>query len=61
MYRNSLEMDISRKAYALASKKIRDVNMKYEKPYLQLGYSLKDRQKIYDQEKANYSIGKPPT
>jgi hypothetical protein len=54
-------MDISRKAYALASKKIRDVNMKYEKPYLQLGYSLKDRQKIYDQEKANYSIGKPPT
>jgi hypothetical protein len=43
----------------MASKKIRLQNMQAEKPFIQQGYNMKDREKIYQQELANYAIGKP--
>jgi hypothetical protein len=58
MYKNSYEEKISKEAYLMASKKIREQNMQSEKPFIQLGYSLKDRERIYQQELANSKIGK---
>jgi len=59
MYKNSLGEKIKDQSYEMASKKFRLQNMQAEKPYIQLGYSLKDKQAIYKQELANYNIGKP--
>ena len=59
MFNNSQGERIKDQSYEMASKKFRMMNMQAEKPFIQLGYSLKDKQKIYNQELANYAIGKP--
>jgi hypothetical protein len=59
MYNNSQGERIKAQSYEMASKKIRLQNMQAEKPFIQQGYNMKDRERIYQQELANYAIGKP--